>query len=841
MSTDEDCTFANAATKRSPPKAYVDGLEKRIQLLEQLIQRVAPNIDIDAEVGPSFNRQTWAAVRSAYSSRESQPSLQVLPQARSALDPTRVIPDHAMSTATREDAENSDDEKIHIDGSSTQHLQIERQALDSELPAERRFHGKSSSMTLLQAALILKEEVTGVSRSRDPNRQSLTRRSDFWRPNPWEWMASTCPPIDNFRFPPHDLTQILIDRCFDDMLAATALSRPVFEQQYAKEMHRTDIDFARLLLLVCAVGARFCKDTRVCLTSPDGETQWKSAGWVYFAQVYQIQKPLLATARLVDMQIAVLSALYLTATSAPHGAWLTVGAGLRAGLDIGAHREKVYVAGHAFENQSWKRAFWCLVVMDKLLSSIFGRPICISEDDIDAKLPLEVDDDNWDEATKSWPSGLSYLANYAKLIGILANAMSTIYSIQKSKINLGFVGKEWEERTGESFITALDSSLNAWLDALPDHLRWDPHMGPTWYRQAAALKITFYYVQITIHRPFIQLSPSSKRVSLLSLPSLAICTNAARATANILRTTQELASSPMVSILAFISGLVLMISVWEARRNKLSVNVTAQIADVNTCLEYLKTWEHSDVLLETVSVPDPKSISEVATADGMTSPTSPTRNLAAKRDRDDEVMGDPDQAKMTGERRVQKNSLSAIPMYGSSSGSASRADSAQSYASPLVLPGSSQGDQLPMSASSHGLYHVLSASQEARPRTSSADLLPYSAPETAQSSAAIPTASSFSPPTPLDPTWGTYHIAGSRMQGLQMLPGYPMPSANREVDSLSPESLWNELLGPWAGGSQSLGGSAPMMRPEFWGTEQMDLWNIPGMSGSPAAPAPPQQ
>lgn len=117
-------------------------------------------------------------------------------------------------------------------------------------------------------------------------------------------------------------------------------------------------------------------------------------------------------------------------------------------------------------------------------------------------------------------------------------------------------------------------------------------MGPAFYQQAIYLKMTFYYVQITIHRPFIQLSPSAKRVSPLSLPSLAISANAARGSAHILRTTQELVSPPIFSMLAFISGVVLMISVWEARRSRLKVNVATQIADVTTCLEYLKRWEH---------------------------------------------------------------------------------------------------------------------------------------------------------------------------------------------------------------------------------------------------------
>lgn len=79
----------------------------------------------------------------------------------------------------------------------------------------------------------------------------------------------------------------------------------------------------------------------------------------------------------------------LTLSRRHRGRWLITGIGLRFAQDIGAHqklttwptyshlltsaigahREKVYGADHPFENQLWKRAFWCLVVIDKLFSA----------------------------------------------------------------------------------------------------------------------------------------------------------------------------------------------------------------------------------------------------------------------------------------------------------------------------------------------------------------------------------------------------------------------------------------------------------------------------------------
>jgi hypothetical protein len=55
--------------------------------------------------------------------------------------------------------------------------------------------------------------------------------------------------------------------------------------------------------------------------------------------------------------------------------------------------------------------------------------------------------------------------------------------------------------------------------------------GTTFYYQSATLYITYYYVQIQAHRPFI---PAIGETSPLSLPSLVICANAARSCSHIL-------------------------------------------------------------------------------------------------------------------------------------------------------------------------------------------------------------------------------------------------------------------------------------------------------------------
>lgn len=118
-------------------------------------------------------------------------------------------------------------------------------------------------------------------------------------------------------------------------------------------------------------------------------------------------------------------------------------------------------------------------------------------------------------------------------------------------------------------------------------------MDPAFFEQAATLRITFYYIQIIIHRPFLQLSCASKRA--LSLSSLAVCANAARSASHLLEITLDTPASPLFVVTALYSGVVLMISIWEARRSGLTVDVSRQIAGVQACMRYLKRWENRSV------------------------------------------------------------------------------------------------------------------------------------------------------------------------------------------------------------------------------------------------------
>lgn len=61
---------------------------------------------------------------------------------------------------------------------------------------------------------------------------------------------------------------------------------------------------------------------------------------------------------------------------------------------------------------------------------------------------LRLDDTHFDILSMQ-PSHLTAFNQLVKLYGILSYAMRTVYSVNKSKAHLGFIGHEWEARTGE--------------------------------------------------------------------------------------------------------------------------------------------------------------------------------------------------------------------------------------------------------------------------------------------------------------------------------------------------------------------------------------------------------
>ncbi|KAJ7079144.1 fungal-specific transcription factor domain-containing protein [Mycena belliarum] len=447
---------------------------------------------------------------------------------------------------------------------------------------QRRFFGASSGFMLVKNVINIKEEYVGRPLVTHP------RRPEYWTIRPWEARPNDQPP--RYVFPAQDLIHSLIKLYFTNVHPTLPLlHRPSFERSVAESLHSTNHQFAATLLAVLAVASRYSDDPRVFVA---GSNATLSSGWIFFEQVQVVRKSLFDEPSLYEVQLYCLITLFSLGTSSPQASWLYIGLGIRFIQERGEHRRKR--DGHKLtaEDELWKRAFWCLLSFDRTMCSFLGRPSAIHVEDYDVVLPLEVDDEYWEHSDPEQafkqppgkPSRLTYFVWHIKLLEILGSTLRRLYASNKSRALMGLVGNGWEERA----VAELDSAMNEFLGSLPEHLRWDSERTGVFFDQSAALHTLYYWLQITIHRPYIH------KLTPLAFPSLAICTSAARSAIHVMDVWQnklQRVAPPYMQITTFISGVILILNLFGVKRAGLPIDVGKELAHVTTSLRILKSFE----------------------------------------------------------------------------------------------------------------------------------------------------------------------------------------------------------------------------------------------------------
>ncbi|KAI9439638.1 fungal-specific transcription factor domain-containing protein, partial [Lactarius indigo] len=637
-SSGADCIFTESTKVRGPPKRFVDSLETRLEKMEGMISRVCPSLSCpvapcllslssqlypDGDLSQEMELDRW--------SRGFQPGDETTegqsPVANSANDASLPTPEtfEGYSDDSEADAKYGTDHLLN----SLRRLCIR--------PNPRRYFGKSSGISLMRTAMTVKSEASssGEPTGIDPEIRQQ-RRHEFWYLHPWE-LGRFQSTRRRFDFPEPDLLADLIKLYFNILAPMVPLlHQPTFMRAFGDGFHLRDEKFGSLVLLVCATASRYSRDPRVLLANG----HWHSAGWKWFKQVEPFSCTVLSGPELYDLQVAALAVIYVHGSLPPQEGWIMVGIGLRLAQDVGAHRRRPPNARPTVEDELWKRAFWVLLMLDIWSSSSLGRPCAMTEESHDVDLPIECDDEYWEHSDPALafkqppgkPSKVSYF-NYLIKVNLLhSHALRTIYSLSKSTLMTGWRGREkgWEEH----IVTELDSALNNWFDSIPDHLRWDPKReNQTFFVQSASLRSTYYFIQITIHRPFI---PSSRKGSSLSFAALAICASAARAyshVADTLRKRYPIQTSPSIVLPAFVSAVILLLSLWGAKRSGTTLDPVREMQDVRKCMMVLETaesrWSVAGRLRDLLT--------DLTTAGNLTVPAaSPPSHKREREDSDDE-------------------------------------------------------------------------------------------------------------------------------------------------------------------------------------------------------------
>ncbi|KAK0458526.1 fungal-specific transcription factor domain-containing protein [Desarmillaria tabescens] len=574
---DAECTYLEAAQKRTVSKGNVEPLDKRVQRL-------------DSNAMSSFVLEGENSRRA--SSRFDEPPSTSVPPSHDTTSPLMPLKELA-ATGCSSNLPISDISSIKQEEPEDYlTLSDDFQRLEVRDDSMYRFFGKSSSVQLIQTVMDVKHGYASTEDSWLPPSLFDAMRPEFRTKRSWEWVNTEPSYVCTYTFPSDDLLADLIDMFLtkNDVIFP-CLHGPTFRRCVKDKLHLRDEMFGAVVLLVCANASRQSDDPRVLL---DGEDSKQSSGWKWFNQVQNTRRSLLVPPTIHDLQFYCLFGAFIFGMSSPQASWTVIGIGLRLAQDIGAHRKRN--GPPTVESEMLKKVFWCLVAMDRDASCALGRPSGINDEDIDVGYLIECDDEYWEnpDPEKAFkqppgrPSKIAYFNTALRLNQLLGFCLRTIYCPNKSKVLLGFVGKEWEQH----IVSELDSALNKWVDSVPEHLRWDPHReDELFFNQSVCLYTSYYHLQILVHRPFI---PSPRNSSPLQYPSLAICTNAARSLCHLLDVQRRRGGSwaQHACILdAFAAGIVLLLNIWGGKKSGLALNPKKEMQDVFKCMQVMKDME----------------------------------------------------------------------------------------------------------------------------------------------------------------------------------------------------------------------------------------------------------
>ncbi|KAJ7840058.1 fungal-specific transcription factor domain-containing protein [Mycena olivaceomarginata] len=425
------------------------------------------------------------------------------------------------------------------------------------------FRGKSSAAMLVKAAVEVK--AGGLQVKSQLNHRIPPAKPFYLKP----WQDHPTTPSHTLSFPADHLTVSLISLYFSNVNSfIPVLHRGLFEDMFSQQLHKNDLGFGTILLLVCALGSLYLTDTTV------SNLDRSNLAWACYNQVELCGQALSRPPTLWDIQAYGLAVQFLHSTSDLRLAWVVAGFGLRLAQDIGFHRHK-FSDPISIDEELEKRAFWTLLYLDTQLSGALGRSAVHDPIDLDLTMPCQ-------PANKS--STMAFFTSLINLYRILHFSQRTLYTIHANHVRMDRIN-DLPHSAAE-----MEVALDRWFSTIPYYLSWDPERPDTlFFDQSAALFCVYQYTRITIHRPFVP------GLSLLMPPdpsALGRCTEAARAcirVADIQRRRRP--SNPLIFSQSplFTSAMMLIL---DKLINPLGTsNPTADLTLISTAIDIFKNQQ----------------------------------------------------------------------------------------------------------------------------------------------------------------------------------------------------------------------------------------------------------
>lgn len=264
-----------------------------------------------------------------------------------------------------------------------------------------------------------------------------------------------------------------------------------------------------------------------------------------------------------NLEATVLLILYHLRSESRNGLWHLTGLAMRTVTDIGLHREASTQHLPVLDAQLRRRLFWSVYALESILAGTLGRPISLSDSDIDQPLPTSIDDADRMTNTPHAPGPLPGQEAYPPTNLTQFILLSQLH-VFEARIQRTLYRVDRHTTTLQPKMHSLIASLEAWRHTIPPTLLAS---------ERDRVMLSFHRAVRLLLQPFISaLDPASALFRKCAVAAGQICQIHKR-----LHHTPEYGHSFVAVHTVFVAGITLLYTLWRGRKTLWSVGISNDI------------------------------------------------------------------------------------------------------------------------------------------------------------------------------------------------------------------------------------------------------------------------
>ncbi|KAI1866633.1 hypothetical protein JX265_002177 [Neoarthrinium moseri] len=270
------------------------------------------------------------------------------------------------------------------------------------------------------------------------------------------------------------------------------------------------------------------------------------------------------------VQILLLLGIYSLRAPKVPGAWNYVGLAMRTCVELGMHRRKSF-SYPTLEDELSNRVFWSGYMLDRQISLALGRPFALPDHDIDAMMPMNVDEEatSLDVNNNTLPksSSLACFRQTIKIRQIESRIKDTIYRLDRSTDDIS-----------DATISRFQMDLENWKDEIPPPNHVPADLGPRPYDGYDYYMHFYYNCLRQLYFPIV-LSQRSRYVKECAKACIGVCETFKK-----LHRNSVVGYSLWALQTVFLAGLTLIYTIWINPGELYSQRAIGALNDCNVIL-----------------------------------------------------------------------------------------------------------------------------------------------------------------------------------------------------------------------------------------------------------------